>query len=275
MKKALNAWSVPGNVPFPELFAQLSAAGFDGVELNLDAPDSSAHSLTLQTTPEELRTIKELSRQYHLPVHSVSSSLYGPDTLGADAPEDREKARDILRRQLELAQGLGAEAILVVPGGIGPERTIRRAWENSLESLAPLRQEIAGSDVRVGLENVWNNFFASPRDMVSFIDQLDCPAIQAYFDVGNVVIFSYPESWIDLLDNRIVKVHVKDFCRSGWNAGYFCNLLEGSVDWKKVMAALRKAGYDGYLTAELGALPDSPEFLYKTTSMALDHILTY
>ena len=39
----------------------------------------------------------------------------------AKAQEDaREKARDILRRQMELAQGLGAEAILVVPGGIGP-----------------------------------------------------------------------------------------------------------------------------------------------------------
>ena len=275
MKKALNAWSVPGDVAFPELFAQLSAAGFDGVELNLDAPDSSAHSLTMHTTAEEIRAIRELSRQYNLPIHSISTSLYGPDTLGADCPEDREKGRDILRRQLELANLLGADAVLVVPGGIGPERSIRRSWENSLESLTPLRQEIVSSGVKVGLENVWNNFFASPWDMSAFLDQLDCPAIGAYFDVGNVVIFSYPESWIEILGNRIVKVHVKDFYRSGWNAGHFCNLLEGSVDWKKVMDALGKAEYNGYLTAELEALPASPEFLYKTTNLALDHILSH
>ena len=90
-----------------------------------------------------------------------------------------------------------------------------------------------------------------------------------YFDVGNVVIFSYPEHWIELLSGRIVKVHVKDFNRSGWNAGSFVNLLEGSVDWGKVMNALRTAGYDGYLTAEVGALPASPDFLYQTTSLEM------
>ena len=37
MKKALNAWSVPANVPFEALFPALKQAGFDAVELNLDA----------------------------------------------------------------------------------------------------------------------------------------------------------------------------------------------------------------------------------------------
>ena len=274
MKKALNAWSVPDSVPFPEMFAQLSAAGYDGIELNLDAPDSSAHSLSMETSPAELAAIRDLSERYHLPIHSISSSLYGAETLGSDDISGRELGRNILRRQLELARTLVSGGILTVPGGIGPERSIRRAYENSFESLYALRDEITDSGVKVGLENVWNNFFASPKDMVSFIDSLDCPSIGAYFDVGNVVIFSYPEHWIELLSGRIVKVHVKDFNRSGWNAGSFVNLLEGSVDWGKVMNALRTAGYDGYLTAEVGALPASPDFLYQTTSLALDHILS-
>ena len=274
MKKAINAWTIPGNVSFEEMFAQISAAGYDGIELNLDAPNSSAHSLSMNTSPDELAAIRALSQQYRLPVHSISSSLYGPDTLGADEGPDREKARSLLRRHLELAQALGAEAILVVPGGIGPDRSIRRAWDNCFETLSSLRGDIAGSGIRVGLENVWNNFFASPRDMVNFIDGLNCPEIGAYFDVGNVVIFSYPEYWIDLLGERIVKIHVKDFERSGWNAGHFTNLLEGSVDWPKVVAALRKAGYDGYLTAEVSALPASPEYQYQVTAMALDHIIS-
>ncbi len=274
MKKAMNAWTIPGEVPFEEMFAQISAAGYDGIELNLDAPDSSAHSLYMDTAPDKLASIRELSEKYHLPVHSISSSLYGANTLGADEGPDREKAKDLLRRHVELAQSLGAESILVVPGGIGPERSIRRAWDNCFETLSSLRKDIAGCGIKVGLENVWNNFFASPRDMVNFIDGLDCPEIGAYFDVGNVVIFSYPEYWIDLLGERIVKIHVKDFERSGWNAGHFTNLLEGSVDWPKVMAALRKVGYDGYLTAEVAALPASPEYQYRVTAMALDHIIS-
>lgn len=274
MKKAINAWTIPGEVPFKEMFAQISAAGYDGIELNLDAPDSSAHSLYMDIPSDKLASIRALSEQYHLPIHSISSSLYGANTLGADEGPDREKAKDLLRRHVELAQTLGAEAILVVPGGIGPERSIRRAWDNCFETLSSLRKDIAGCGIKVGLENVWNNFFISPRDMVNFIDGLDCPEIGAYFDVGNVVIFSYPEYWIDLLGERIVKIHVKDFERSGWNAGHFTNLLEGSVDWAKVTAALRKAGYDGYLTAEVAALPASPEYQYRATAMALDHIIS-
>ena len=48
---------------------------------------------------------------------------------------------------------------------------------------------------------------------------------------------------------------------------------EGSVRWEKVIPALKKAGYDGYLTAELSAMPKTPEYLYESTVKALDTIL--
>ncbi|NMB95635.1 MAG: hypothetical protein GYA02_03355 [Clostridiaceae bacterium] len=51
------------------------------------------------------------------------------------------------------------------------------------------------------------------------------------------------------------------------------NLLEGDVNWHKVIPELRKAGYEGYLTAELGVIEECPEYLYKITSEALDIII--
>lgn len=272
MKKSINAWSIPDEVSFEEMFRQISAAGYDGIELNLDSPGRSAHSLDMDSGPSLFAQIRSLSKEYRLPVCSISSSLYGPDTLGSCTPAGREKGRDYVRKQLECARELGADGILVVPGGIGPEVSIQRAYENCQESLGGLTGEIAAGKVKVGLENVWNNFFASPVDMRNFIDELGCPNIGAYFDVGNVMIFSYPEHWIEILGERIVKIHVKDFLRTGANAGTFVNLLEGSIDWKKVMDALRRAGYDGYLTAEVSAIPEHPQFLYDTTCMALRRI---
>lgn len=272
MKKSINAWSVPDNLSFEEMFYQISKAGFDGIELNLDQEGRSSHSLTMKSSAGLFAEIRTLSKRYQLPVSSISSSLYGPDTLGSNSPEGRQKGRDFVRKQLECAQELGADGILVVPGGIGPEVSIQQAYENSRESLSSLTGEIAAGNVKVGLENVWNNFFASAYDMRNFIDDLNCPNIGAYFDVGNVVIFSYPEYWIDILGTRIVKIHVKDFLKSGTNAGTFVNLLEGSIHWQKVIAALRRAGYDDYLTAEVSAIPDHPEYLYHSTCMALTRI---
>jgi hexulose-6-phosphate isomerase len=133
--------------------------------------------------------------------------------------------------------------------------------------------EIERAGIPVGLENVWNGFFASPAGMARFIDDLGCPLIGAYFDVGNVAVNSFPEYWIEILAQRIMKVHVKDFVRTGANRGEFVNLLQGSIRWGRVIRALGAAGYSGYLTAELEAMPDTPGYLYGITSQALDIII--
>ena len=76
-----------------------------------------------------------------------------------------------------------------------------------------------------------------------------------------------------MLKARIVKIHIKDFKKSGWNAGHFVNLLEGDVRWARVIEALKTAGYDGYLTAELSAMPFAPEYLYRITADAMGIII--
>ena len=89
--------------------------------------------------------------------------------------------------------------------------------------------------------------------MADFVDGVDSPAVGAFFDVGNVVINSYPEYWIEILEGRITRIHVKGFNRDN---GKFCYLREGTIDWKKVMNQLRSIGYDGFITVELGARDD-------------------
>ena len=60
MKKALNAWTVEGSLSFEEMFAAVSAAGFDGIELNVDRP-GSAHGLSMESTEADYAAIRALS----------------------------------------------------------------------------------------------------------------------------------------------------------------------------------------------------------------------
>ncbi|NLD87010.1 MAG: sugar phosphate isomerase/epimerase [Clostridiales bacterium] len=269
MKKSINAWSIPGDVSFRDMFSALKKAGFEGVELNVDGTNAGAHSLTFDTTNSELSEIRSMAESFGINVHSVSTSQYG-DSIGSPNPARADFGKRLLKTQLKFAEALGADAILAVPGGISPENSVKSARENAMKTLLSIKDEIADCPVKVGLENVWNYFFAGPVDMVSFIDELDCPKIGAYFDVGNVAIFSEPQHWIEMLGDRIVKIHVKDFHRTSRNAGTFVNLLEGSINWKAVMESLRAAGYDGYITAELGIISAAPYFLYEITSRALE-----
>lgn len=277
MKKSINAWAVDSKTGFKELFCQLKAAGFDGVELNVDQEEHSAHSLTMETTDEELRQIAALSRQYALPVVSISSSLYG-GKMGSESPEDRVFTKNLLKQQLRCAKALGADGILVVPGGGSPKISIAQDDKTSAETLRELRDTIGIFGIYVGVENVWNGFFMSPIQMAGFIDQLNCEQIGAYFDVGNVVAFSWPEYWVEILGRRIHNVHIKDFKRAGGlhQGGDFVDLLAGDVNWNAVIPALKEAGFDGYLTAEV--FKEDPEqsyeVFYKNVAQAIEIILT-
>jgi len=274
MKKAINAWSVPNHVTFAEMFSDISKAGFDGIELNLDADNYSSHSLSMNTGNDTFNEIKHLVEEYNLNIASISTSLSG-GKLGSNDKATREAGKDIIRKQLECALALGADGILTVPGGMTENISLMQSYENSLTALEELKPEIEAAKIHVGVENVWNGFFTSPFDMKNFIDSLNCPYIGAYFDVGNVIAFSNAEYWIEILGTRICKIHVKDFKRNGSinRGGCFVNLLEGDVNWNKVIPELRKAGYEGYLTAELGVMEECPEYLYKITSEALDIII--
>lgn len=274
MKKSINAWSVDSKVGFEEMFSQIKEAGFDGIELNVDAEGHSEHSLTLSTTAEDLAEIKALSEKYELPVVSISTSLWG-GKMGS--VEDRAFTEALLKKQLECAKALGATGILVVPGGMYPKVPLMDDIEASAAMLASMKDLINETKIYVGVENVWNGFFTSPLDMANFIDKLDCPYIGAYYDVGNVIAFSWSERWIEVLGSRIHNIHVKDYKRKGGinSGGTWEDLMEGDTNWEAVIPALRAIGFDGYLTAEVFKADDAMSYTdyYKKVCNAIAELI--
>ncbi len=278
MKKSINAWSADPSVSREELFRDVKAAGFEGIELNVDGPNGAKHALSMETTGEELAQIRQLSQKYSLPVGSISTSLWWKVSMGD--PIKTDAAAALLEQQLRCAKETGATAILVVPGGMSSDRTLKQAWDNSVTFLKGQKETIERYGIIVGVENVWNEFFTSPFDMCCFLDEVNHPLVQAYYDVGNVIAFSTSEHWIEILGNRICKIHIKDFKRNKGKintGGNFVDLTQGDVNWKTVVPALRKAGYDGFLTAEVFKEDETQPYTeyYRQISAQEDEILSY
>jgi hexulose-6-phosphate isomerase len=102
----------------------------------------------------------------------------------------------------------------------------------------------------IALEEVWNRFLLSPLEMARYIEEFHSPWIKAWFDVGNVMFYGYPQDWIRTLGKSIYKVHLKDFKRK--ESGYeWVNLGDGDVDWLAVRAAFAEIGYAGSAIVEL------------------------
>jgi len=276
MKKGINIWSFPEQSLY-DSFRLAKDAGFEGVEVALAAEGEIA----LDSTEKQLLTIRAQAQECGIELYSVSSGLYWQNWLTADDPAERARAKDIVRRQLETAKILGAETILVLPGCVNadfedPNKVVdyQDAWERGLEAMNELKHDAEKIGVSIGLENVWNKFLTSPIEMNAFIEKIGSPAVGCYFDVGNVVFNGYPEHWIRILGDKIKKVHFKDYRRAAGGLHGFVDLLAGDVNYPAVMDALRAAGYDGWVSAEM-----IPSYRYYTdaiiynTSLAMDRII--
>jgi hexulose-6-phosphate isomerase len=273
MKKGINCWTFPANYTVKECIENAKKAGFDGIEINMEEGKKGTPSLRADSTKAEIEEIFKISQSNDMPISSVATGLLWKYSLTDDDPNVRKKGIEIAEKMIDAAKLFHADAILVVPGVVNERVSYSKAYKRSQEALKALSKKAEEEKVYIGIENVWNKFLLSPLEMKKFIDEIGSPYVKFYFDVGNILAFSYPEYWIEILGEYIVRVHIKDFDTSIGNIQGFKNLFEGDVNWPKVIEALRRAKYEGYLTAELMPYRTHPEMLAYDASKRLDMVL--
>lgn len=264
MKKGMNEFGIPKGLTREEEFRMLAEAGFEGVELNLDEP----------LTEAELKELKELSEKYGVKVLGfVANKLWSYHLTSNDAA-NREEAKNLVKMLITHAEYMGCDSVLVVPGVVNGQTSYLQAWENASRALCELKPFICEHKVTVCIENVWNKFLTSAFDMAKFVDEIDCEYVKCYFDAGNVLLWAYPEYWVEILGERIKKVHIKDFRRAVGNLDGFVGLMEGDMDWKRLMESLRAVGYEGFVTVEVPYYGDAPDLFIRNCSAQLDRIFS-
>ncbi len=275
MKKGINRWAF-GKSSVKESIRKAKEIGFESIELSLEEEGE----IILVSQEKELLEIKRFAEDAGLEISSILAALLWKYPLTSEDKATAEKGKDVVKKAVEIASIFQADTVLVIPGVVGsvllaptdvqPYDKVYKKSQEVLKELAPFAKE---HQVYLGVENVWNKFLLSPTEMRNFIDEIDEEYVQGYFDVGNVLLYGYPEHWIRVLGKRIKKVHLKDFRTSVGTLDGFVNLLEGDVNWPEVMAAFKEIGYDGYLTAEYFPYKFHPEQLPVDISNAMDKIM--
>jgi L-ribulose-5-phosphate 3-epimerase len=240
LKKGIMWGSIGIGQTIMEKFQAAKTAGFDGVEVmsHLDRNEVlKARDVTGLTIP------------------SVCGANHWKYPLSDPDPSIREQGVASLKVSMEDAVAYGADTVLLVPGRVNDKVSYDDCWTRSVEELKKVLPAAINMKVKIGLENVWNNFLISPMEAASFVDQFKSPYIGFYFDIGNILVYGWPEQWIRILGRRIAKVHIKEFSRKiadtqGKASGFKVNLQEGDVNWSAVMKALDDIGYSGWTTVE-------------------------
>jgi len=239
--------SIKKGVWYEMLPAKLSAA--DRFKL---AKDVGFEVAQVPTEPDESKAeeIKKAAEAANIRIDSVMNMDHWKYPLSSSDRAVVEKSLAGMRTSLRNAKLWGCDAVLLVPAVVNPQTSYRDAWTRSqkeIRTLIPLAEELK---VFIAIEEVWNKFLLSPLEMAKYISEFQSPWIKAWFDVGNVLLYGYPQDWIHTLGNSIVKVHVKDFKRKE-NGFAWVNLGDGDVDWAAVRQAFADIGYSGSAVTEL------------------------
>ena len=253
-KKSVMFSMLPGNLSLEARFMLAKEVGFEGVE---------AGPIGERETAQAMRAAAEKAG---IPIHSV---IYGGWESPLSDPNPAVVARGIAatKAAMQSAQWMGADNILLVPAIVTPKTRYKEAYERSQKQVRALIPTAEKLNVMILIEEVWNKFLLSPLEFAHYIDEFRHPLVQAYFDVGNVVISGYPEDWIRTLGKRIKKVHLKDFKRNGYQ---FVNLREGDIDWPEVRRAFAEVGFHSFMNTELGG---GDEAYLRDVSARVDKIL--
>lgn len=266
--KGINIWSFDQTLSIEQCMKMAKDAGFEGIELALAAKGP----LSLQSSDEDVVAIRKQAEKIGIEINALATGLYWQFSLTSDREDIREKAKAVARREMEIGKLLGADVVMVCPGAVGvdfqPQDVVPDAdeieffagsevidydvaYQRSRDALIELSAYAEKVGIKIGVENIWNKFLLSPLEMRAFIDEIGSPFVGVWLDVANMMMFGYPQQWIRILGDRIIKVHFKDFRCAVKSLDGFVDLLAGDVDWIEVKRALDQIGYKGWCNGEM------------------------
>ena len=229
IKKAVKFHMATGDMSVIDKFRMIRDIGFDGVETRAKLGKENEALV---------RSYADASETTGLPIHGLIHSS-NPDLVGA----------------IDQAKMLGASSVLHV---VRYDRKISYL-KNVEETKQIIRRAVDHAekqDVMILCENVWASYLIEPMGMARFIDSFDSPMVGIYFDVGNVVRWGWPQHWLEVIGKRAKKLDIKEYdlniaMNEGMRKGFSKPLGEGSIEWDKVRAELKKINYQGWATAEV------------------------
>jgi hexulose-6-phosphate isomerase len=240
----------------------IKEAGYQGIE-----PNSHMNR----------KEVIDAAKATKLAITDVCCSTHWGKPLSHPDAAVRQEGIDGMTVALEDAAAYGTDAVLLVPGVVNDTVTYDECWNRSVEGIKKLLPTAEKLKVKICIENVWNNFLLSPMEACRFVDQFNSPYVKFYFDCGNILVYGWPEQWINILGDRIGRIHIKEFSKQiadkqGRGAGFGAPLTEGDVNWAKVMEALRKNYANVWLATEQGGNKSLEEL--KDLSKRFDKILS-
>lgn len=253
------------SLDLPDALRLFRRLGMDGAEVIWQDDYRSG----LPETDDEVRLseTRTIARELDLEIAALT-----PYVTGLNSLDDAERERDLERfaRAIRAAERLDCRRIRVYAGRFFEEDMPRREamWSRLIDSLQHLGAQATGAGVVLCVENHFGTMTVTAAETAALMAAVDSSGVGILYDQANLA-FTYAESYelaIELQRRWIQHVHVKDLVFTKPDAPFVASDVarvspeqrhvrsrlvgEGILDWPAIIAALRREGYDGYLSLE-------------------------
>ena len=180
------------------------------------------------------------------------------------------------RRGIRYAKALGIKVVQITED-MHPAKWIdeTEAYNLMRINLRAISESCEENGVYIAIEQ-HGPYTAKIDHMTRILSLVDSPWIKCNFDCGNTFLSgSDPYEMLEAVIDKVVHVHAKDISVkqadaergkvTGTAVGCACG--DGVIDWKRLVARLKKAGYRGVLSAECGTEEEAVRSLAHLTKV--------
>jgi sugar phosphate isomerase/epimerase len=244
---------------FADTCRAIRKAGYTGIEI---APFTLAES-PLQITPAQRQEYRRIMRDEDLKFAGLHWLMVSPKGLHVTGPDAalRQRSWDHIRQLIDLCADLGPGGVMVfgspkqrcTTGGLTREQATR----HYIDGLAAIAPDAAGRGVTVLVEALpigQCDVVQTLEEAAAIVRQIASPAVRTMFDVHNAIDEALPHGeLVERYFDVIRHVHVNEL------DGRHCGA--GNYDFKPVFSALRRRGYQGWISLEAFDFTPGPERL--------------
>ncbi|TWT87386.1 Inosose isomerase [Pseudobythopirellula maris] len=255
---------------FRETCQRIAAAGYTGIEILADVP----HAWPAGLLGVQKQAIRDALAESHLTISNVNAFMmnavadprqpyWHPSWTDPD-PHYRAIRREHTLRALELAAELGAPHITTEPGGPafeGPEfgnQSRDEALDIFCEELTPCIERAKQLGVGLLVEPEPELLVERFDQYLELVGRLGEGQIGLNFDIGHAYcVGEDPQDWVERMAEHTVHYHLEDIAATRVHQHLIPG--HGAIDFAATIEAIRRTGYDGWLTVELYPYGDDPD----------------
>ena len=202
-----------------------------------------------QNVDAEAERIRAIGEAVGMRFHDAFPQATDKHITNTPDPAEYEHQREVDAAWIEFAAKAGMDGVTLSPGIYWPGLTVEEAYARSREQLRALVDVAARHDVNLRIEPHVDSVTWSPELALRMLDEV--PGLSFTLDHSHFVFHGMPYEQIAVMHPHGTHWHVRQASLSKLQA----RMDEGTIDFARIVADLKRDGYDGVMALEVVTTP--------------------